>query len=326
MNDAIKSTFSVLPDQASSIAGPIDLLYLFIAVVSVVFTVLAAFLVVYFAIRYRRRSDDEVPAPPHADNRLEIVGSVFLLVLLMVMFGWGAKLFFKSRRPPSDAIEILVTGKQWMWKIQHPQGKREINELHVPINTPVRLTMSSEDVIHSFFVPAFRVKQDVVPGRYTYLWFEPTRLGKYHLFCTEYCGTSHSAMRGTVYVMSAKDYQEWLKGSVTAAASGAISMAELGLQAFKDFGCVACHTPVSGALGPDLAGVLGKKRVFQDGTELVADENYLRESILTSQARLLEGYQPVMPLFKGLINEEQLANLIAYIKSLSNPADTGDNG
>jgi len=323
MPENVTSIFSILPEQASSIAGQIDLLYLFLVVVSVIFSFLAAFLVIFFAIRYRRRPGQKPPTPPHADNRLELIGSGFLLVLLMIMFVWGAKVFFQNYRFPSDSIEILVIGKQWMWKVQHPQGKREINELHLPLGQPIKLTMTSEDVIHSFYIPAFRVKQDVVPGRYTAMGFTPTKLGKYHLFCTEYCGTEHSKMGGWVYVLTPQDYQEWLQtGQKGAVAQG--SPVEMGAQLFTSLGCATCHHSGSGQLGPNLTGVYGHTVVFEDGTETVADENYLRESILNSQARIVKGYQPVMPLFKGLVNAEQLSHLIAYIKSLSpNPQPEG---
>ena len=320
----MKSVFSLIPEQASSIAPQVDLLYFFIVAVSVVFTVLAGVMVVGFAIRYRRRSEDEVPEPSHDGYTLEITGSIFLLIILMIMFGWGARLYFKGYSPPGDAVEILVTGKQWLWKVQHPQGKREINALHVPIDTPIKLTMTSEDVIHSFFVPAFRVKQDVVPGRYTYLWFTPTKLGSYHLFCTEYCGTQHSQMRGTVYVMALREYEEWLAGSVSAVALGdETSPAQLGEGVFGQLGCMACHNAGTTALGPGLDNIMGQTHVMTDGTEVVVDDNYLRESILNAQAKILKGYQPLMPVFKGMVNEEQIAQLIAYIKSLSKPAEAG---
>jgi cytochrome c oxidase subunit II len=309
-----KSVFSLLPEQASTFAGKVDALYMFLVVVSVVFTVLTAVLVIFFAIKYRRRSEDDQPEPPHADNRMEIICSAILLVLVLVMFGWGASLYFKGSQPPPNAMEILVTGKQWMWKIQHPQGKREINELHVPVGQPVRMTMTSEDVIHSFYIPAFRVKADVVPGRYTSLWFEPTKLGKYHLFCAEYCGTQHSRMGGWVYVVSQADYERWLRG---AAGGAPLSPVDAGAKLFTNLGCVTCHAGGPGARGPLLTGVFGAPVKLADGSEVVANEDYLRESILNSQAKVVAGFQPIMPLFKGLVSEEQLMQLIAYIKSLA---------
>jgi cytochrome c oxidase subunit 2 len=308
----MNKTFSLLPEQASTVAGQIDALYLFLVAVSVFFTILTAALLILFVVRYRRRSEDEVPAPPHEDSTMEILVGSVLLVLVLVMFGWGAKVFFDNNRPPADAMEILVVGKQWMWKLQHGTGKREINELHVPVGQPIVLTMTSEDVIHSFYVPAFRIKQDVVPGRYTRVWFEATKVGQYHLFCTEYCGTEHSRMGGWVHVMAPADYERWLRG----AGAAAETPVEAGTRLFTQLGCVTCHNAGSGALGPNLAGVYGHTVKLMDGTEVVADEDYLRESILNSQAKIVAGFAPVMPLFKGLISEDQLLQLMAYIKSL----------
>ncbi len=325
----MNSVFNLFPEQASSISSEIDLLYLFILIVSVVFTLLAAFLVIFFAVKYRRRSEDDRPEPPHADSKLEIAAGAFLLVLLMGMFFWGAKLYFKGNRPPSDAMEVLVTGKQWMWKLQHPNGKREINTLHVPLGVPVKLTMTSEDVIHSFFIPAFRVKNDVLPGRYTQVWFEPVKAGRYDLFCTEYCGNEHSRMVGWVEVMEPADYERWLSIGTTAAASTAAgggpgeSPVDAGARLFAELGCVTCHNQNSGALGPNLTGVFGREETMTDGSVVTVDENYLRESILNSQAKIVAGYAPIMPVFKGLINEDQLAQIIAYIKSLN---DNGTDG
>lgn len=314
----MKSVFSILPDQASTVAGQVDAIYLFLVAISVVFTLLAAALILVFGIKFRRRAGGPAPEKPHEDSRLEMAAGAFLLVLLLVLFGWGAKIYFHNTRPPADAMEILVTGKQWMWKLQHPQGRREINTLHIPAGRPIQLTMTSEDVIHSFFIPAFRVKQDVLPGRYTRLWFEATKTGRYRLFCTEYCGTEHSMMGGWVNVLSPADYEAWLKGE------GAVAAAETPVQAgerlFNQLGCMTCHNPASGSLGPNLAGVYGHTVKLADGAEVVADEEYLRESILLSQAKVVAGFAPVMPVFKGLINEDQLMQLIAYIKSLSGGA------
>jgi len=311
----MKSTFSLLPDQATQFAAEIDLLYLFILAVSVFFTVLVVALVITFAVKYRRRSNSERPEPPHEDSRLEIFSGLFLLVLMFIMFFWGAKLFFKANRPPKDAMEILVTGKQWMWKLQHPEGKREINTLHIPVGQSIKLTMTSEDVIHSFYIPAFRVKNDVLPGRYTTVWFKPTKEGRYNLFCTEFCGTEHSRMVGWVNVLSESEYEQWLRGSGADTAQETPVMT--GARLFAELGCATCHHTESAALGPNLVGVFGSMQPMADGTEVLADENYLRESILNSQAKLVAGYAPIMPVFKGLITEEQLSQLIAYIKSLS---------
>lgn len=314
----MNNVFKLLPEQASTVAGQIDALYVFLVAISVFFTILTAVLVVLFAVKYRRRTEHEVPEQPHEDSKLEILCGSVLLVLVLVIFGWGAKIFFDNNKAPSDAMEILVVGKQWMWKLQHPNGKREINTLHVPVGQPIQLTMTSEDVIHSFFIPAFRVKQDVVPGRYTKVWFEATKPGQYHLFCTEYCGTEHSKMVGYVQAMPPADYERWLRG----ASGAAETPVEAGARLYTQLGCATCHNAGSGQLGPNLAGVAGHTVKLTDGTEVVADDEYLRESILNSQAKIVAGYAPVMPLFKGMISEDQVLNLIAYIKSLS-PAAGG---
>ena len=312
----MNNVFSLLPEQASTVAGQIDAMYIFLVAISVFFTILTAVLVVLFAVKYRRRSEQEVPEQPHEDSTLEILCGSVLLVLTLVIFGWGAKVFFDNNKAPADAMEILVVGKQWMWKLQHPDGKREINTLHVPVGQPIQLTMTSEDVIHSFFIPAFRVKQDVVPGRYTKVWFEATKPGQYHLFCTEYCGTEHSRMIGYVNVLAPADYERWLRG----ASATPETPAEAGLRLFTQLGCATCHNAASGQLGPNLTGVYGHAVKLMDGTEVMADDEYLRESILNSQAKIVAGFAPVMPLFKGMISEDQVMNLLAYIKSLTPPA------
>ena len=314
-----RSIFAFLPEQASDYAARVDALYLFLTVVSVFFTLLAAALVIFFVIKYKRRSAADQPEPPHADSTLEVVSGSFLLILLMIMFGWGAKLYFEQNRPPADAMEILVTGKQWMWKIQHPQGKKEINNLHVPVGQNIKITMTSEDVIHDFFIPAFRVKNDAVPGRYTSIWFKPNKIGTYRLFCAEYCGTEHSYMGGWVHVVSQADYEKWVRGAAATTESPAAAGAKL----FTKLACITCHSGAPGQLGPNLAGVYGHKVKIKGGGEVVADEAYLRESILNSQAKIVEGYLPVMPVFKGQVTAEQVMQLIAYIKTLSGGEGTG---
>jgi cytochrome c oxidase subunit 2 len=229
----------------------------------------------------------------------------------MVMFGWGAVLYVRNAQAPAGTFEIYVVGKQWMWKLQHPEGNREINELHVPIGVPIRLIMTSEDVIHSFYVPAFRIKQDVLPGRYTTMWFQPTRPGKYHLFCAEYCGNQHAGMGGWVYVMEPAEYEKWLTGG-----SSGESMAASGQALFERLGCNTCHRPEGSGRGPSLVGLLGRQVPLMDGRTVVADEGYVRESILNPRAKILLGFQPLMPTFQGQVSEEQLLQLLAYIKSL----------
>ncbi|MCS6772005.1 MAG: cytochrome c oxidase subunit II [Kiritimatiellae bacterium] len=311
----MNNVFRLLPEQASTLAPQVDAIYIFLVAISVFFTLLAAGLVLVFGVRFRRRAGGVTPERPHEDSRLELAAGGLLLVILLVLFGWGAKVYFAAARPPADAMEILVTGKQWMWKLQHPNGKREINTLHIPAGKPIQLTMTSEDVIHSFYIPAFRVKQDVLPGRYTRLWFQATKPGKYRLFCTEYCGTEHSMMGGWVYVLTPADYEKWLVGQT------GVAMTETPVQAgerlFVQLGCQTCHNPNSGALGPNLVGVFGHTVRLADGTEVIADEDYLRESILNPQAKIVAGYAPVMPVFKGIVTEDQLMQLVAYIKSLA---------
>lgn len=306
----------LLPEQASEYARQVDALYLFILGLSVVLTVLFFVLLIVFSIKYRRKpGSTEKPEPPHEHYTLEMIGGGALLAVLMVMFFWGAKLYFKAQRPPADAMEVLVSGKQWMWKLQHPSGKKEINTLHVPVGKAVKLTMTSEDVIHSLFIPAFRVKNDALPGRYTQVWFKPDKEGTYHLFCTEYCGTEHSRMVGYVKVVSEEEYARWSAGL----GPDDETPVQAGTRLFAELGCVACHRTDGGALGAHLEGIIGKEVTFLDGTSLVRDDDYLRESILNPQAKIVAGYAPIMPTFQGSVNDEQLGHLIAYIKSLSNP-------
>jgi cytochrome c oxidase subunit 2 len=307
------SDFPIFPEVASTIAARVDALYFFIAAVGVFFFTLICVLVLVFAIKYRRRSENEQPAPIHGSLKLELVWTIIPLILAMVMFTWGAKLYVEMYSPPSEALNIYVVGKQWMWKIQHPEGNREINELHVPVGTPVKLIMTSEDVIHSFYVPAFRMKMDVLPGRYTSAWFEATKPGKFHLFCAEYCGTKHSQMIGSVYAMEPTEYQDWL--SRTAGASP--SMAEAGEELFAQLGCTTCHASDSGFRGPDLAGLYGTTVTLLTGETVVADDAYIRKSIIDPTSEIAKGYAPLMPTYKGQVDEEGLLKLIAYVKSMA---------
>jgi cytochrome c oxidase subunit 2 len=301
----------LFPEQASTIASRVDALFYFLIAVSLLFGLSIAFLIVVFTVKYRRRSEDERPRPIEANIPLEIFWSAAPLGLTLVMFFWGATLFFDINRPPADALEIAVVGKQWMWKMQHPEGRSEIDELHVPVGRPIKLTMTSEDVIHSFFVPAFRIKMDVLPGRYTTTWFEPTKAGEYRLFCAEFCGTQHSGMGGRVVVMEPADYQQWLGGG-----AGGISMAELGGELFQRLGCNTCHRADGTGQGPSLAGLFGKPVKLRGGKTVIADEGYIRESILDPRAKIVAGYQPIMPFFKGLVSEDGILQIIAYLKSL----------
>jgi cytochrome c oxidase subunit 2 len=300
-----------LPERASTFANDVDALYFFLIVISIFFTTLIATLIVVFAWRYRRRAKDERGVPVHGSLALELTWTLIPLVLVFVIFGWGATIFFGMNRPPSNAMEISVVGKRWMWKIQHPNGRREINELHVPVGVPVQVTLTSEDVIHSFYVPAFRIKKDAIPGRYATTWFEATKVGEYHLFCSEYCGTGHSGMIGSVIVMEPAAFQAWLAGGPPPA-----SPVEAGRKLFNDLACAACHQTESLARGPGLAGIFGRKTLLSTGETAIADENYLRESIMRPAEKVVAGYQPVMPTYQGQISESDMLNLIAYLRSL----------
>ena len=302
----------LFPERASVQAGQVDAVYFFMVAVSAFFSLLIAFLIVFFAVRYRRRSDDEIGVAIHGSLALELLWTFIPLGIVMVMFGWGAKVFFDLYRPPAGAMEIFVVGKQWMWKAQHMDGQREINELHVPIGRPVKLIMGSEDVLHSYYIPAFRVKADVIPGRYNTLWFTATKPGRYHLFCAEYCGTRHSGMIGSIVAMEPSEFQQWLSGGRTED-----SPAAAGAKLFQDLVCNTCHMGDTQGRGPVLNGIYGKPVQLQGGGTVIADEAYIRESITNPQAKIVAGFQPIMPTFQGLVTEEQLLQLIAYVRSLS---------
>jgi cytochrome c oxidase subunit 2 len=300
----------LFPERASALAGRVDALYFFMIAVSAFFSLLIALLIVYFAVRYRR-TRQPVPVPIKGSIPLELTWTFVPLVIAMVMFVWAAQLFFEIRRTPRGAMQIYAIGKQWMWKFQHTAGQREINELHVPLGRDVEMVMVSQDVIHSFYVPAFRIKADVLPGRYVRTWFRPTRAGTYHLFCAEYCGTQHSGMIGRVVVMEPRDFEGWLAGGATG------SLAQSGEKLFQDLGCNTCHrTDVQGR-GPNLEKVFGKPVLLADGRTLVADENYIRESILNPGAKIVSGFRPIMPTFQGQVREEDLLSLVEYVKSLA---------
>src|SRR6267143_3993961 len=301
----------LFPESASTIATRVDLLYFFLLAVSIFFSLLIAGSIVYFAVRYRRREPDSVGSQIHGGLVLELTWTIIPFLITMVIFVWGASVFFAMARPPDETLNIYVVGKQWMWKFQHLDGQREINELHVPVGRAVKLITTSEDVIHDVFVPAFRVKADVLPGRYTNIWFQPTRPGRYHLFCAEYCGTRHSGMIGQVVVMEPSQYQAWLSGG---AAEG--SLASAGEKLFADLACNTCHRPEAQDRGPVLQGLFGKTVTLQTGETVVVDEAYIRESILNPSAKVTAGFQPIMPTFQGLVSEEQLLELIEYVKSL----------
>jgi cytochrome c oxidase subunit 2 len=301
--------FPIRPDQGSTIARGVDHLFYFLTAIDLFFTALIFLIIFYFMLRYRRRSQKDQPAQIEGNIPLEVIWTAIPLALVVIVFLWGTSLFIRNSRPPAAATEIFVVGKQWMWKVQHPEGVEEINELHVPVGQPIKLTMTSEDVIHDFSVPVFRIKKDVVPGMYTTLWFEATKTGRFHLFCDQYCGVNHALMKGYVIVMDPTAYEQWLSGGIRGE-----SMAQAGARLYDQLACITCHGT---GKGPPLVGVYGKSVKLSDGSTVVADDAYLRESVLYPSAKIVAGYQPIMPTFKGQVTEEQLLQLIAYIKSLS---------
>jgi cytochrome c oxidase subunit 2 len=307
--------FPLWPDQASTTAWQIDAVYILLTLLSLFFYVAVALVMLYFAIKYRRGSAAVRTNPPHGNLAIELMWIVIPLGMGIATFIVGALIFINVARPPAGAIEMTGIGKQWMWKFQHPTGQREINDLHVPVGRPVKMTLASQDVIHSFFVPAFRQKWDVLPGRYTVTWFQATKPGRYHLHCTEYCGTQHADMGGWVHVMEPAEYESWLSGGVNNPASTAGS----GQALFQNYGCSGCHGENAAVNAPRLEGVFGKPVALQNGSTVTADENYIRESILNPNAKIVAGYPAVMPSFQGQISEEDLLELVNYIKSL------GDN-
>src|SRR6202045_4584353 len=310
------NNFPLWPQQASTLAGHVDALYIFLLIVCGMMTLLVFGFVVYFAARFRYRPGVRAEQI-EGSTALEVTWSAIPFLIFMVIFAWGAVVYFKERIPPADATEVYVVAKQWMWKVEHAEGQREINELHVPVGRDVKLIMTSQDVIHSFFIPAFPIKQDVLPGRYTVTWFRATKPGTYHLFCAEYCGTQHSGMVGDIVVQEPAQYEPWMNGGL----AGPLSAA--GEKIFAELGCSTCHRTDTQGRGPNLHGVFGKPVQLEDGRTVTADENYLRECILDPGAKRVKGFQPIMPTFQGLVTEEQVNALVAYIKSIAaaKPAD-----
>lgn len=301
----------LFPEQASSFSTDVDALFVFVISTAAFFALLVATAAIVLGIRHRRRHANEVGARIEGNLPLELLWSAIPAMIAMVMFGWGASVYYHIRRPPAEALQVYAVGKQWMWKFQHLEGQREINELHVPLGRPVKVTITSEDVIHSLFFPSFRTKIDAIPGRYTELWFEPTKVGRFHIFCAEYCGTQHSQMIGWVEVMEPAAYQAWLAGG------GEGSLAERGNALFNQLACNTCHLDTGQGRGPSLKDIFGTEVELADGSKVVVDEAYLRESILNSQAKIVKGFQPLMPTFQGLVSEEGLVALIEHVKSMS---------
>lgn len=306
----------LFPEQASTFAWQVDYLYFYLILVSVAFSIPIILAIFYFFVKYREKEKYATPDEIHGSITLETVWSIIPFVVSMTIFLGGAIVYYNQYRIPAENMEIYVVGKQWMWKFQHGTGQREINELHVPIGRKIKLTMTTEDVLHDVYIPAFRTKADVVPGRYTTLWFEATKPGKYHLYCAEYCGLNHSGMGGYVYVMEQKDFDDWLAGG-----GSNQTPVEAGKDLFMNkLGCASCHAGGANQRGAKLEGIFGTDVKLTSGQVVKADEEYIRNSILNPSSQIVEGYQPIMPTFKGQVTEEQLVSLVAYIKSLSGNA------
>jgi cytochrome c oxidase subunit 2 len=304
-------TFVLFPPEASQLATQTDAVYFFLLLMLLVGTGLVALLVFGFSFKYRK-SVSPVATQIEGSTLLEATWTIIPLAVFMIFFVWGALLYFRIYNPPPNAMNIYIVGKQWMWKAEHPGGQHEINALHIPLGKPVRLTMISQDVFHSFSIPAFRVKREVIPGRYTNEWFTPTKEGTYHLFCTQYCGTNHSAMVGEITVLKPEDYEKWTAGSTSG-----MSLAQNGERLFASLGCNACHNGTPAARGPSLAAVYNSRVPLADGSQILADEAFLRESILNPSQHAIAGYAPIMPTYQGQVSEDALIDLVEYLKQLN---------
>ena len=314
MNQAMAGSF--MPEQGTEIAKQVDNLYGFLLVVSFISCAILIGGMIYFALKYKRKSANDKTAYITHDTRLEVLWSVIPLIIFIFVFGWGWFIYHDMRTMPKDALEVNVTGKQWAWTVEYKNGVKS-TELVVPVNKDVKLILSSEDVIHSFFIPSFRIKQDAVPGRYTTLWFRAEKLGEFHVFCAEFCGTSHSGMITRLKVVSQEDFDKWLTGE---SEIGLLPMAQRGAKIFQTRACASCHNVDNPAvkIGPSLFKKWGAEEEMDDGKKVVFDENYVRESILESQAKIVKGFPKPspMPAFQGQLSESELAALIEYIKGL----------
>ena len=301
----------IWPVEASRYAGSVDFLFGSLLLISVLTMGLVVFLLVLFATKYRHGSKAIRDGSTVKTWRFEVAWTAVTLLVFVGLAVWGADLYLRLYNPPPDALQIFVVGKQWMWKAQHPGGQAEINELHVPAGQDIRLVLASQDVIHSFYEPALRIKQDVVPGRYETMWFRADRPGRYHLFCAEYCGTDHAHMGGWVTVMNPREYADWLRQQ-----GGQETLAMQGQALFRRYGCSGCHEPGGTVRAPQLEGVFGSPVPLSDGSVVIANDRYVRDSILNPKAQVAAGYAPVMPTFAGQIGEDDLAKLVAYIESI----------
>lgn len=310
MNDG----FDTLVHSASTLGQEVDVLFLALLAITGIVAIGVGAVMVVFTIRYRRGSAANRSNPPARVRWIEITWTATPFVIFFAIFLWSSAVFSRFHQPPAQALQVHVLAKQWMWKLEHENGRREIDELHVPLGQPVELIMTTQDVIHSFFVPAFRVKQDLVPGRYTAAWFTATRLGRFDLFCAEYCGTNHSTMHGAIIVMRPAEFAQWL-----AAGAEQPGLASRGFELYRRLGCSGCHEPGSSVHVPDLNGLFGRPVHLSDGSTVTADETYLRDSILEPRKQVVAGFEPIMPSFQGQLDEDDLIALIAFLQSRSGP-------
>jgi cytochrome c oxidase subunit 2 len=299
-----------IPSVASSMGAKVDSLVWTLIAVSSFFVLLIFALLVAFCVKYQKNTNADRRLSAKGQTTLEIIWTVVPTVIGLSFFVWGASLYLEMVRIPKDGLEVYVVGKQWMWKLQHADGPREINELHIPVGKPVKLIMISQDVIHSFFVPAFRTKRDVLPGRYESMWFVATKPGEYHLLCAEYCGDQHSRMIGHVFAMKPGDYVAWAR--LRHEDEPLIA----GRGTFDRLGCASCHDATAGARGPALSGLYGSTVHLRDGRVIVADDEFLRESILSPGLKVHEGFQDLMPAYQGQIDFDEMNALLIYLKSL----------
>ena len=304
--------------EASLASHDVDAVFVFILVIAGFFFILTQGLLIYFAIRYRRKKGEEVSTPYITGNHaLEIIWIIIPSLLLVGIFAYGLQVFLKMRTPLPGATEVQVTASQFQWSFKYPDGRTSVNELRLALGKPVKLIMTSRDVIHGFFIPDYRQKQDVLPGSYTFLWLLPKRAGTFDIYCSQYCGTGHSLMRGTLIVMPQAEYLSWEQNEQKKLQAGTQAPADQGKRVFENAGCLGCHSiDGSAKVGPTLKGLFGSTVVLADGKTVQADEEYLRESVVDPNAKIVKGFQPIMPSFKATLKDEELAALIAYLKTL----------
>jgi cytochrome c oxidase subunit II len=306
---------SFMPPAGTDIAARVDNIYEFLLVASLISCIILIGGMIYFVVKYKRKSATDKTAYITHNSTLEFVWSFIPLVIFLVVFAWGWNIYHDMRAMPKNALEVHVVGKQWLWDFIYKSGKKSTNEAVVPVGEPVKLIMTSEDVLHSFYIPSMRIKQDVIPGRYTAIWFTAEKTGDYQVFCTEFCGAAHSNMLAKLKVVPREEYEKW----IAEGDDSALPLAKRGEKLYSNNGCVACHSIDGTAkVGPTLKGKFGAMETLEDGSQVKIDENYLAESMLNPNAKVVKGYpRNVMPAFQGKLNEEELSALVEFIKTLN---------